>query len=162
MSLFVYMYCGIRSLTYGVNLYVGWQYAAFYDADTSTNASIRYVSVARRDLSASSSNPTWEKFTLTDYNQTLDDGHDMCASSHLSLFFDRKSTDWHIQVSPSAYHIRMAHSISDLTSTMTTSTTASQNPESPRTHKTPPGVLIYSETSWYVSRKYSISAILWL
>ena len=86
MSLFVYMYCSIFSLTYGgICMYIGWQYAAFYDADTSANASVRYVSVARRDLSTSASNSTWEKFTLTDYNQTLDDGHDMYATSHISL-----------------------------------------------------------------------------
>ena len=61
----------------------GFQYAAYYDASTSSNASVRYVSMARRDLSAgntttnASSTSAWEKLTLTDYNQTLDDGHDM-------------------------------------------------------------------------------------
>ncbi|KAH8109066.1 hypothetical protein DFH11DRAFT_1516044 [Phellopilus nigrolimitatus] len=58
----------------------GFQYAAYYDASTSTNTSIRHVSVARRDLSSStSSNATWEKLVLTDYNQTDDDGHDIIS-----------------------------------------------------------------------------------
>ena len=55
--------------------FVGYQYAAFYDASTSKNASVRYVSVARRLLADESSK--WEKLTLTDYAQTDDDGHDM-------------------------------------------------------------------------------------
>ena len=72
----------------------GYQYAVLYDADTSSNASVRYVSVARRTIGGSSksgpkadsgSSGDWEKLTLKDYNQTLDDGHDMFRSASLSF-----------------------------------------------------------------------------
>ncbi|KAI5121544.1 hypothetical protein M0805_002603 [Coniferiporia weirii] len=84
----------------------GFQYAAFYDASTSANASVRYVSVARRDLSQStSSNATWEKLTLTDYNQTDDDGHDIISLgiSHtdgtLHLGFDQHDNNLNYRIS---------------------------------------------------------------
>ncbi|KAL5501074.1 hypothetical protein ACEPAH_9461 [Sanghuangporus vaninii] len=85
----------------------GYQYAAFYDASSSSNTSVRYVSVARRELSptSTSNSSTWEKFTLTDYNQTLDDGHDVISLgiSHtdgtLHLGFDQHDDDLHYRVS---------------------------------------------------------------
>ncbi|TDL16302.1 hypothetical protein BD410DRAFT_795503 [Rickenella mellea] len=58
----------------------GFQYAAYYDASTSTNASNRFVSVARRTLSGSKTkSSTWERLTLTDYVETEDDGHDVIS-----------------------------------------------------------------------------------
>ncbi|KAL5480449.1 hypothetical protein ACEPAI_1719 [Sanghuangporus weigelae] len=85
----------------------GYQYAAFYDANSSSNTSVRYVSVARRELSptSTSNSSTWEKFALTDYNQTLDDGHDIISLgiSHtdgtLHLGFDQHDDDLHYRVS---------------------------------------------------------------
>ncbi|KAL5514016.1 hypothetical protein ACEPAG_2777 [Sanghuangporus baumii] len=85
----------------------GYQYATFYDANSSSNASVRYVSVARRELSPTSisNSSTWEKFALTDYNQTLDDGHDIISLgiSHtdgtLHLGFDQHDDDLHYRVS---------------------------------------------------------------
>lgn len=60
----------------------GYQYAAFWLADTS-NSSVRHPSVSRRDLSADPSSPgEWDTFTFMDYNQTEDDGHDMYVSSY--------------------------------------------------------------------------------
>ncbi|EJD00360.1 uncharacterized protein FOMMEDRAFT_159034 [Fomitiporia mediterranea MF3/22] len=89
----------------------GYQYAAFYDANTSTNASVRYVSVARRVLSTTNlKNSTnaeeegWEKLTLMDYNQTLDDGHDIISLgiSHtdgtLHLGFDQHDDNLHYRI----------------------------------------------------------------
>ena len=52
----------------------GYQYAAYYIEDA-TNASVRHPSLARRALTGD--NKEWESFTFTDFNQTLDDGHDM-------------------------------------------------------------------------------------
>ena len=58
----------------------GYQYAAFWITDA-VNASVRHPSLSRRTLSTSvnASDPSWETFTFTDYNQTEDDGHDMCV-----------------------------------------------------------------------------------
>ena len=55
----------------------GYQYAVFWVADA-TNASIRHASVSRRNLKTSSA---WETFTLPDYNQTDDDGHDVSVNA---------------------------------------------------------------------------------
>ncbi|THH08280.1 hypothetical protein EW145_g2816 [Phellinidium pouzarii] len=80
------------------------QYAAFYDASTSANASIRYVSVARRSL-ASPDSSAWEKLTLTDYSQTDDDGHDIISLgiSHtdgtLHLGFDQHDNNLNYRIS---------------------------------------------------------------
>ena len=61
----------------------GYQYAAYYISDT-TNASVRYPSLARRALAGE--NTAWDSFSLLDYNQTEDDGHDMYASCvHFSV-----------------------------------------------------------------------------
>ncbi|ETW76405.1 lignin expressed protein lep1 [Heterobasidion irregulare TC 32-1] len=58
----------------------GYQYAAFWTTDAA-NASVRHPSLSRQTLSASvnASDPTWETFTFTDYNQTEDDGHDIIS-----------------------------------------------------------------------------------
>lgn len=53
---------------------LGYQYAAFY-VDDANNASVRHPSLARRALSGQST--AWESFSLMDYNQTDDDGHDV-------------------------------------------------------------------------------------
>lgn len=54
----------------------GYQYAAYYISD-SLNASVRHPSLARRALVGNDT--AWESFSFLDYNQTEDDGHDMCA-----------------------------------------------------------------------------------
>lgn len=54
----------------------GYQYAVFWTPD-SVNASVRHVTVSRRELKG---NLAWESFTLADYNQTADDGHSMFVS----------------------------------------------------------------------------------
>jgi hypothetical protein len=57
---------------------IGYQYAVFYDAETSANESVRFVSVARRALGAGAEKSgEWEKFVLRDYSQTEDDGHNV-------------------------------------------------------------------------------------
>lgn len=57
----------------------GFQYAAFYGSTADANVNTtRHVSVARRPLSGTGSS-TWETLTLTDYDQTLDDGHDIIS-----------------------------------------------------------------------------------
>ena len=76
---------------------LGYQYAVFYDADTSRNASIRYVSVARREMSDEIGQ--WEKLSLTDYNQTDDDGHDMSDSALIFILLSHllkiKNISWY-------------------------------------------------------------------
>lgn len=52
---------------------IGYQYAVFYVEDVA-NASVRHPSVSRRALTGA-----WETFIMSDYNQTDDDGHDMCV-----------------------------------------------------------------------------------
>lgn len=54
----------------------GYQYAVFWTADA-TNMSVRHASVSRRNLKTAS---VWETFTLPDYNQTDDDGHDVSVN----------------------------------------------------------------------------------
>ncbi|KAJ8509343.1 hypothetical protein ONZ45_g8479 [Pleurotus djamor] len=58
--------------------YNGFQYAAFWQA-TPSNASIRHAVISRRSLDASSNDRRFESLTLTDYNQTEDDGHDIIS-----------------------------------------------------------------------------------
>ncbi|PSR74487.1 hypothetical protein PHLCEN_2v9784 [Hermanssonia centrifuga] len=53
----------------------GYQYAVFWTADAS-NTSVRHPSVSRRGLQGSSG---WETFTLSDYDGTDDDGHDVIS-----------------------------------------------------------------------------------
>ncbi|GJE93615.1 BNR repeat-containing protein [Phanerochaete sordida] len=73
----------------------GYQYAVFWTADPA-NASIRHASVSRRDLKSASS---WETFTLPDYNQTDDDGHDVITlgisegDGTLHIGFDQHDND---------------------------------------------------------------------
>ncbi len=55
----------------------GFQYAAYYISDA-LNTSVRHPALARRALNGT--NKAWESFSFTDYNQTEDDGHDMCVS----------------------------------------------------------------------------------
>ena len=57
------------------NCLPGYQYAVFW-TPSPANASVRHACVSRRDLKASSA---WETFTLTDYDQTDDDGHNVYA-----------------------------------------------------------------------------------
>ena len=62
----------------------GYQYAVFW-TPSPANASVRHACVSRRDLRARSA---WETFTLTDYDQTDDDGHNVYAHPiRLGLIF---------------------------------------------------------------------------
>jgi hypothetical protein len=88
----------------------GYQYAAFYDSTPDANVNTtRHVSVARRKLPSShesifTSDP-WETLTLTDYNQTLDDGHDVVSigvskgDGSLHLAFDQHDNNLNYRVS---------------------------------------------------------------
>ncbi|EIM80651.1 uncharacterized protein STEHIDRAFT_115529 [Stereum hirsutum FP-91666 SS1] len=83
----------------------GYQYAAFWLADTS-NSSVRHPSVSRRDLSADPSSPgEWDTFTFMDYNQTEDDGHDIMvigvapADGTVHLSFDHHDNELKYRVS---------------------------------------------------------------
>ncbi|KLO11961.1 hypothetical protein SCHPADRAFT_941609 [Schizopora paradoxa] len=84
------------------------QYAAFYDARTSANASVRYVSIARRELSATKNLDgagEWETLTLKDYAQTDDDGHNVISlgisskTGSIHLGFDQHDNDLNYRVS---------------------------------------------------------------
>ncbi len=58
---------------------LGFQYAAFWTPDAS-NTSLRYASISRRALAETGLNghsSKWESFTLGDYAEVEDDGHDM-------------------------------------------------------------------------------------
>ena len=63
----------IFSLPLAVQCVVGYQYSVFWTPNPA-NESVRHASVSRRNLQASTS---WETFTLPDYDQTDDDGHDV-------------------------------------------------------------------------------------
>jgi hypothetical protein len=54
----------------------GQQYAAFW-TPSPDNSSVRHISLSRRSLLESE--PQWDTITLTDYNQTEDDGHDIIS-----------------------------------------------------------------------------------
>ena len=54
---------------------LGYQYAVFWTNDA-VNTSIRHPSISRRSLKESRE-AQFQTFTLLDYNQTDDDGHDM-------------------------------------------------------------------------------------
>ncbi|KAF8590350.1 hypothetical protein K439DRAFT_1330017 [Ramaria rubella] len=84
----------------------GYQYAAFYGSSASANATTpRHVSVSRRSLATAASMDIWETLTLTDYNQTDDDGHDTISLgiSHkdgtIHLAFDQHDNDLNYRVS---------------------------------------------------------------
>ncbi|KIP05056.1 hypothetical protein PHLGIDRAFT_129115 [Phlebiopsis gigantea 11061_1 CR5-6] len=85
----------------GVVTFNGYQYAVFW-APEATNASIRHLSVSRRDLKTSSS---WETFGLQDYDQTDDDGHDIISlgisrgDGTLHLGFDQHDNELRYRVS---------------------------------------------------------------
>lgn len=53
-----------------------YQYAVFW-ATFPANTSVRHATVSRRALRGNGLSGSWESLTLTDYNQTEDDGHDM-------------------------------------------------------------------------------------
>ncbi|KAI8995242.1 hypothetical protein BD414DRAFT_506060 [Trametes punicea] len=80
----------------------GYQYAAFYVADSS-NSSVRHPSLARRALKGHET--AWESFSFTDYNQTDDDGHDIISIgiSHgdgtLHMGFDQHDNNLNYRVS---------------------------------------------------------------
>ncbi|KAI0795808.1 hypothetical protein C8Q75DRAFT_791033 [Abortiporus biennis] len=82
----------------------GYQYAVFYESDSS-NASIRHPCVSRRSLLATSKTGSWQKLTLADYNQTGDDGHDVISLgiSHtdgtLHLGFDQHDNPFNYKIS---------------------------------------------------------------
>ncbi len=63
----------VLPLAHDSNIVLGYQYAVFWTADAS-NTSVRHPSVSRRGLQGSSG---WETFTLSDYDGTDDDGHDV-------------------------------------------------------------------------------------
>ncbi|CAL1702651.1 unnamed protein product [Somion occarium] len=81
----------------------GYQYAVFYEVDA-LNTSVRHPRISRRSLSTSSG---WETFSLSDYNQTEDDGHDIISLgiSHgdgtLHIGFDQHDNPLHYRVSKS-------------------------------------------------------------
>ncbi|EKM51248.1 uncharacterized protein PHACADRAFT_213112 [Phanerochaete carnosa HHB-10118-sp] len=91
----------ILAIQYSSDL--GYQYAVFWTADA-TNASIRHASVSRRDLRMSS---LWETFTLSDYNQSDDDGHDVISlgisqgDGTLHIGFDQHDNDLRYRISKS-------------------------------------------------------------
>jgi hypothetical protein len=58
----------------------GYQYATFW-TPSAQNASVRNAALSRRALHPNKSASPWETFTLPDYNQTSDDGHDMYVST---------------------------------------------------------------------------------
>lgn len=79
----------------------GYQYAVFWTADPA-NESVRHASVSRRSIQA----PTdWETFTLPDYDQTDDDGHDVISlgisegDGTLHIGFDQHDNDLRYRVS---------------------------------------------------------------
>ncbi|KAI0312367.1 hypothetical protein OF83DRAFT_1146529 [Amylostereum chailletii] len=85
----------------------GYQYATFWVPDVA-NASIRHLSVSRRDLSANATDAgasVWETFTFADYNQTEDDGHDTPSigispgDGTVHLSFDHHDTQLKYRVS---------------------------------------------------------------
>jgi hypothetical protein len=88
----------------------GYQYAVWWQV-SATNASVRHATVSRRHLKAAVG---WEHLVLADYNQTEDDGHDMCVPSDFSAplvgtdtshqhIFGNISWRWN-----TSYHIRSA------------------------------------------------------
>jgi hypothetical protein len=87
----------------------GYQYAAFYGSVAGANVNTtRHVSVARRKISDSSSfggSSNWDILTLTDYNQTLDDGHDIVSmglsegDGTIHLGFDQHDNNLNYRVS---------------------------------------------------------------
>jgi len=84
----------------------GYQYAVFYKSDASANATTpRHVSVGRRVLTPADATPTWETLTLSDYNQTEDDGHDIISlgichtDGTLHIAFDQHDNDLNYRIS---------------------------------------------------------------
>ncbi|KIJ31449.1 hypothetical protein M422DRAFT_185901 [Sphaerobolus stellatus SS14] len=84
----------------------GYQYAVFYGSDaTATATTPRHVSVARRSLASLASQAQWETLTLTDYNQTDDDGHDIISlgicskDGTLHIAFDQHDNDLNYRIS---------------------------------------------------------------
>ena len=85
----------------------GYQYAAFYGSTPNATANTtRHVSVARRNLSSNSHPaPQWEILTFTDYDQTLDDGHDVISigicenDGTLHLSFDQHDNPLNYRIS---------------------------------------------------------------
>ncbi|KAI0070434.1 hypothetical protein K474DRAFT_1608722 [Panus rudis PR-1116 ss-1] len=81
----------------------GYQYAAFYEPD-SANTSVHHPTFSRRSVKGRSASK-WEKFTLSDYNQTEDDGHDVISLgiSHgdgtLHIGFDQHDNPLHYRIS---------------------------------------------------------------
>lgn len=91
-------------------IFQGWQYAVHYLTDAA-NASVRHPAVSRRKLAAGA----WETFTLEDYDQTEDDGHDMC------VFAPPATEEAYLRLeSQSVYRKAMVRSIWGMTSTITT------------------------------------------
>src|ERR1700761_6961118 len=83
----------------------GFQYAAFYGSSPSANVNTsRHVSVARRPL-VGGEKALWETLTLTDYDQTLDDGHDVISlgichnDGTIHLSFDQHDNPLNYRVS---------------------------------------------------------------
>ncbi|KAH7918465.1 hypothetical protein BV22DRAFT_1076219 [Leucogyrophana mollusca] len=84
--------------------YNGYQYAVHWVADAA-NVSVRYACVSRRALTGASGSGDWETLTLTDYEQTDDDGHDIISLgiSHgdgtLHISFDQHDNPLNYRVS---------------------------------------------------------------
>jgi hypothetical protein len=81
-----------------ISTFNGYQYGVFWTSDTA-NASIRHPSVGRRALKGQKN--FWETFTLTDYNQVEDDGHDVISlgisrgDGSLHIIFDQHDNPLH-------------------------------------------------------------------
>ncbi|KIJ67199.1 hypothetical protein HYDPIDRAFT_127044 [Hydnomerulius pinastri MD-312] len=85
-----------------VTSFNGFQYAVHWTADTA-NVSVRHASISRRPIVPESG--AWETFTLMDYNQTDDDGHDIISIgiSHgdgtLHISFDQHDNNLNYRMS---------------------------------------------------------------
>ena len=84
----------------------GWQYAVFYTA-APHDAGVRYVNVARRKTGSQNTDDRqlWQTITLTDYEQTTDDGHNTISlgicegDGTLHLSFDLHSDGMRYRIS---------------------------------------------------------------